>query len=278
MSGSPVEKPCPNCGSQVPVAANFCLTCGWQFSFGPSRAIAAPPPAPRETFTRLSAPPPHGVEQTITGLAFLIASFLLAWIPYVSLLGDILAIIGVIFLWLGREDLVEPHPLNVVAGTILLVLSFIITLAVALWFVGAIDAAATTPFESPAQLASVFDGYLQGFFEGVLVAAILALLANLLFVYALADSASRALLWGAFVVQLAIAITLVSVALGEIPQAVQQATNSSTPNLAPLQAVQASFQLLSLAYVIPSLLFAYAYYRVRERLKDGEYPRKRLIL
>jgi hypothetical protein len=214
---------------------------------------------------------PH--ERTLNGLLLIIIGLLLGWIPYVSFVGGLLAIVGIFFLFFGRHEFEWPHPRNVVYGAVLYLISFILVIALAVWFVLAILAVAPAPGQPPSQIDPVFTSDFQTFLYGVLAAAVLVLFAEVLFVYALADEVTRYLLWSGIALQFAISTVIAVVVSSGISNAVQQATNGTSINTGPITALQGQEQILSLLNVFPALVLALAYYRTRERVKSGQIPR-----
>jgi len=171
-------------------------------------------------------------------------------------------------MFLGRHEVWEPHPRYVVRGSVLLLVAIVLDLGLTVWFVAAIIGAAS-PGSTPSQLGSTLTSDLGTLFVGVVVVGALALIAEILIVYAIADVEARRLLWSAFAIQLVISVLLLSIIYPQVSAAVTQATNGTTVNTAPITALQSKFELYSLLNAIPTLMFAYTYYRIRDRLKRG---------
>jgi len=202
----------------------------------------------------------------------MLVGFGLGWIPYVSILGGLFTLVGIGFMWFGREDYRYPHPRNVVAGGVLFVVAFLLTVGLTIWFAAAIVGAANTSGQTSSQVGSIFTGDLLTLLVGDVVAAILILFAEVLIVYALADPVARRVLWVAVAAQVVISTFLVIIVYPSVSGAVQQATSGSTIDLGPVTALQTRILIYSLMNAIPSLMFAYAYYRTRERLKPEFVP------
>ena len=205
-------------------------------------------------------------DHTRTGLLLLAIGFGIGWIPVVSFLGGILALIGVILLLLGRHGFGEAHHRNVVVGLLLLFVAFIATLAVTAIFIGSLLSTARTPGATLSSIGSTLRGELQGLFLALVVIGILGSLAQVLLPYALADATDRWLLWTAFFLGAAISVLIGVFVLGQVDAAVASATAGTTYNPGPIQDLQNQDTLLGAAKVLPDLLLAYAYYRIYVRV------------
>ena len=205
----------------------------------------------------------------MTGLLLLLIGFLLIWVPDVSFVGDLLIFIGIIFLWLGRHEFAEPHPRNVVRGSLLVLASILLAVGLAIWFVAAIVGAAFSagPSATPSSLSASITSALGVFVVGAIVLEILLLLGEIWIVYALADRVVRELLWAAFAAQMAISVILLAIIYPRISGVVQQSVNGTAVNTGPITAFQTQIEIYSLLNAIPALMFAYSFYQIRERLK-----------
>ena len=293
---------CPNCGAVPAPEATYCARCGVRLSDLPGAASPAESPStvpawpqpPSSSSARPAALPwespsqsrwePGSAsdldseerslerERTETGITLLLVSLLLGWIPYIDFLGGILGLIGLYFLWRGRFGFTESHTRGVTVGIGLRVLAFVIVLVGVVWSTSAIVSAASVP---GASLQSVGDGLQSALGTALVVSEVgsaLAVLSEVALVYALSDPLNRLILWLAAGVQVALGVLIGSVLLAALTTAIAQATSGSTLDAAPLTDFQNQVTLWGLAYALPSVIMAVAYYRARRVAQDGGLP------
>ena len=276
---------CPHCGAEAEPSYRFCRFCGRNLS-EPVGAVAAPAAGATVGAFGLSTPaaqplsgPPipgswqesyfasQARDRTITGLTLLFVGFLLIWIPYVGDVGGLLALIGVIFLILGRAAFGEDHERYVVLGGVLylgaLILVAITSAVFAVTLIGQASAAQSS--NNLAALSSQFTNDFATFFLIVAVLGPIGAIGEVVMVYGLADRFSRILLWSAFAAGLVVSATVAAVLFPQITGAVASAVSGATFNSAPLTQLQTTSALLGMLQAGPSLLFAWAYYRCRTR-------------
>ena len=302
--GGPRERLCATCTRLNPAGSVFCAFCGTplpETSLARTRPTAAPvvvpsspilppgeaspapaPPLPSgsgagaqgtapwssTTGPDWSLPPEDDTElrRTQTGLLLSAIGFGLSWIPEIGVLGGFLAFVGLIFLFLGRDAFDEAHHRLVVIGAGLFVLSTILITVESVSLAGAIVQAATAPGATPTGFADVVTGDLQAYFLALLVTEVIALVGQVVLIYRLADQIARWTLWLAAASGLGVSVLLYDILLPQIGAAVHQATNGTAIDTGPIDALQNQAQLLGAVKFIPSLLFAYAYWRTRERI------------
>jgi hypothetical protein len=304
---------CPHCAGQIPEDSIFCAYCGVAlpplagraFEGRPSTVAArAPPtaaairghspdpPPPYSTgyWTESETPapwpplgttptapilPPDDVEvrRTITGLLLSAIGFSLAWIPEIGILGGLIVFVGLIYLFLGREAFDDTHRRLVVVGGALFVISGIIAGVEFLSFAASIAQSASQPGETPAQFIDTLTGQFQSYFLVVLFASVLGALGQALVIFRIADAPTKGILGIAVASGLAISILIYESLAPQITTVFQEATNGTTYNPAPIDALLNQIQLLSALRIVPDLLFAYAYWRTRTRVMDGDVAR-----
>ena len=278
---------CPDCGYPTVPGGNFCQRCGRPFGAAasagaapfattgaplPSSGYAAPAyPAPPAYAAPPAGPPtlPGSIvvarDRTVTGLLLLVIGIALSWIPDVSIIGDILAFIGIILLIVGRDGYGPEHRRYVVVGGTLFILTLIAALALAVWFVIAFLGSLSLNSSGTVTIsASAIESDLFVFFVGIAIVGILGALSRVIMVYALADRTTRILLWAGFAASVVFSLVILAVIYPQIVTAVNQATSGSTFNNGPLNSLQTQSTVLGLVNVLPTLLTAWAYWRARE--------------
>lgn len=196
----------------------------------------------------------------------MILGFAVLWIPYIGGIGGLIALIGVVLLWVGRGSFGSSHHRAVWVGSACVLVSLVLAFGVALWFVFTLITAAQTPGQTISAFGSELQSDLVTLLVTTLVASAIASMGYVALPYALADRGSRALLWGAFT--LSVLTTVVGVALlwPQISTAISQATSGSTVDLAPIRAIQTQSTLWGTLQVVPDMMFLWAYYRIRNRV------------
>ena len=261
---------CPFCGSYNVPGSAFCHNCG--------RALAAAPPSPPGAlpsspgFGPTSIPnlaPSKAVDQTATGLLLMVIGFAISWIPFVSFVGGILVLIGIIFLFLGRKAFGGVHRSSVVLGCTCILIGLLAEVGVVIWF----TAALFTSADSLGQTASGFGSAAQTDLNVLLVALAvtgsLVALGYLLLPYELVERKFRPVLWGAFAASVALTVTVYAIIQPQISTAIASATSGAMINTGPISALETTELLLGALQVVPSVLFAWAYYNARKRVLSG---------
>ena len=207
-------------------------------------------------------------NHTWTGLRLMIIGFALYWVPVLSYVGAVLLLFGVVFLWFGRRAFNEAHRRWVAAGTVLLFVGLVGTLAVAVASYLLLDqitgSAATSASQRLATLQQAVDISVVGNF-GVAVVAALGFVAM---PYGRADTVSRGILWAGFAISVFIVLELFYNQWSEFSSAIASVSNG-TYNGTELNGVQEQIYLAGIAQVVPCILWAWAYLRVRKRLFPG---------
>jgi zinc-ribbon domain len=267
---------CPSCGAPVSAGHKFCPNCGVLLpaATGPL-PLAGPPAFGGGTWGGVGlgepAVVPKGQDQTKTGLLLIAIAFGLLWIPYVSGVGGLLALIGILLLWLGRKGFGPNHRRNVLVGGTCVLLSFLTGIVVAAWFIDAL-LTQTPPGETSRMVSSAFQSDLGVVFLVGVAASILSAVAYVSLPFALADPTSRYLLVTAGVLTVVISAVTTSLLYPQIAGAVAQATAGSTINSAPITALEQRSYFLSTAQILPDMLFLWAYYRTRRRVFPDHPP------
>ena len=272
---------CPRCGAPLVPGGAFCQSCGVPLATAvppggaplPSAPpVAPPPPAGFPPPYSQAAPYPPGPvsynvadrERTATGLLLLVIGFVLAWIPYIDFIGDILVLVGVILIILGRRGFGPDHQRNVVVGGLLFFLTILVTVGLVVWFAAALFSQAGASGASLSSVGAALNSDLAVLFVGAAVIGVVGGLAQVIIPYALSDRETRILLWAGYLISIALSLVILWVLYPQIATAVNQATSGLTFNNAPIASLETTSTLLGLSKAIPSLLFAWAYWRARE--------------
>ena len=278
---------CPRCGNPLVPGANFCQRCGSPVTAGAPGAAPPPPGAPLASAAPGLPPPmypmapgyaplPPGAvfvpsvvvrdrDRTVEGLLLIVIGIALSWIPYVDIIGGLIALIGIILVFMGRRAYGPDHHRDVVAGGALFVVSILASVGLGIGLVVAFLGAATVSSSGTVTFnASALQGDLQVFFIAAAVVGIIGGLSQVILVYALSDRTTRILLWAGFVLSIALSLIILFILYPQVVTAVSQATSGSTYNAGPINSLDNESDLLGALKVVPSVLFAWAYWRARE--------------
>lgn len=256
---------CAACGTVNPPGSRWCGRCGRPLSAAaPTYAVGAVYAVPI---------PVAGVskeeDRTLTGLMLLIIGFLLDWIPYVSILGSLLILIGALLVFLGRHAFSSAHARNAAIGAVLILIVLLSSFGLTIWFVGAVLGQAAQASTNLASISAALQSEFAALLIGAAVLGVLNELGFVILVYSLADRTSRIMLWAALLAGTVIAATTGAILVPQVVTAVGQATSGSTFDAGPITQLQATATLFGIANIVPNLLFAWAYYRCRTQLTRG---------
>lgn len=196
-------------------------------------------------------------QRTSTGLTLLVIGLLLSWIPYIRYVGDLLILIGAIFVILGRAAFGPKHELYVKLAIVLFIIALIAAVVVALDFAFSIF----TDVNSAPKLVGDFKNYMIG----LIVVAVIGGSSYILLVYGISDSLGIKLLLMAFVLQIVITIVVFVVVMPTISSAIY---SMSSGNLKPLDSLSSKISDYGLLNVFPLLIYAFAYYRAKNNIEN----------
>ncbi|MCI4372659.1 MAG: hypothetical protein L3K02_03330 [Thermoplasmata archaeon] len=202
----------------------------------------------------------------------MIIAFSLLWVPYISGIGGLLALIGVVFLWLGRHGFTSVHRTNVNLGAGCVVLGILIGIGVGIWFVSAILSAGTMPQQSLNAIGPLLQSDLGILFLVGVVAGALSAFAYTILPFALADRQSRVLLIAGGILTVLVLAVQFSILFPQISNAVSQATSGGMINTGPVTSLQTESSLIATSQILPDIMFAWAYFRIRTRMFPRELP------
>lgn len=244
----------------------------------PTQAPPVAPPPAYPGYAPYGLPSPFAgerqkqVDRTKTGLLLLLIGGLLSWIPVISLIGDLLLLIGAILVIIGRRAFGAAHSRNVIVALLLYIFAFIGVVALAVVLAFSIAAAIRTSSTDPTGSANAIANALNSFLIGAIVVGAIDGIASVLFTYALQQRIGKAVLWAAFVAGVAISIAVFAIVSSAFASAIAQATSGGTFNRAPLDALRNQISGLGLLSAIPALLFSAATYLAWSRVNRGEIP------
>ena len=209
-----------------------------------------------------------GVHDTDRGRLLLAGGLVIAPIPVIGLLGLVLALVGAIFVIIGRDAFGEKHSRYVfIAATVYTIgsiISFFIVASLGPEVRSAFQST-TDPAALSAQLGSIIDSYLlAGTVMGIMLG-----LSTVVFTYAIQNRVGKIILWVSFGTAILILVP-VFVLSSQLSQAVYQATSRSDPS--PLYALVDQMQALRVLAIIPGIFYAIAYLNARSLITNGERP------
>ncbi len=255
---------CPVCARPCAPGQAFCGFCGARLGApGPY-----PVPSSGTAWAGASSATPGSPTQTITGLMLMIVAFALSWIPIADVVGGILTLIGLVYLWNGRRELGAAHRGEVKLGVLLFVMALVVGVAGAVALVVATisfnfsvannGTAPTLAHTAPSLGLEVAVGAL------VTVAAALIAACWVKLPYSLADPSARRLLL------VAGALEVIVTAVYAAAEIHAFATLASVYSLGGSSGPWPDPTLVGLLLVAPYLLFLVAYRRIRKRLIAGD--------
>jgi hypothetical protein len=214
--------------------------------------------------------------RTKNGLLLLIGALFLGPLPYLMYIGVILGIIGIILVIISRDSFGRSHSSYVLLSVVVYCVGLIIAFIVGALFTASIISAAST-----ASQVAIQQGLISAFNDlvvGVLLSGAVLGIAYVIFPYALQNRTGRILLYIAFATQLAVSILVVNILIVQVTGAVNQSFSNGTFNPSPLRSLQGQQQFLQLLGLIPSAIYAIAYYNAYSRINKGEVPSSEMLL
>lgn len=275
---------CPKCQATSPVGAAFCFRCGGTLEIASPTAGSLPAPgsppllAPTRYDVLLGpAPSPftyelrRGVDRTRTGVGLLAIGALLSWISAIGFLGSLISLAGAILVILGRAAFDERHARNVGIAIVLFLIGIVGSFAlVEDIFFSISDAVQLPPAQAQAAIQDAFNTLLTG---GIVV-GIISGLASVLFLWELLSFSGRALILLSYTAAIGVQCVVYVLVASQIGAAVSSAFSGSTPNLGPLEALDAQLNDLRLLQILPAALSAAAAYVAWSRIEAGEIPKR----
>ena len=275
--------PCKYCGTNNPVGRQNCYKCGAWFPFGSTKesepVLQRPlqdirtsehPVSPWrvDSYPAVGEETVKGAHDTDRGLLLLAIGLIIGALPVIGLLGLIAALIGAIFVIIGRDAFGQIHSRNVLVAAIVYILCEVVVFAIAA-SIGpsllSIFRSTTDPASLSTQLTSLIDGYIIAL---AVVGGILGL-STVVFTYAIQNQLGRALLWLAFGISILLLIPDFNL-LSQLPPLISQAIATSDPS--PLYSIVNQIQVLRILSIIPSIIYALAYLNARSLITNGYIP------
>lgn len=189
-------------------------------------------------------------------------------LPVIGILGVILALVGAVFVIIGRDAFGDRHAKFVIVSTVVYVLFNIVTFGIGASIVPSVQSifsSTTGPASLSAQLTNLINSYI---IAEAIVGAVIGL-STVFFTYAIQNHLGRVLLWLAFAISLLLLIPAF-ILVNQLPLLINQAVATSDPSAlySWLNQIQA-FRLLS---IIPAIFYALGYLNARARITNGEIP------
>jgi MFS family permease len=241
--------PCPRCGAQNPEDFLDCAECGFTLA---ARGL---PSSERQ----------HGVDRTRNALHLLTLGFLLAWVPFLNLLGIVFALPGAALIFLGRRAFGRRHARLVLLGIAIYTLGYLLSTFATLTFL----APAVTPSGSIDLTA--FRDEVRAFLWADLAATTLFVIGTVVFIFDLPTPRGRLLLG------IAAVLAILGAALstfGALPLVDAYFTGTATAaGLGPR--IGAFLSAMPFVYAIPgAFAFAAAYFLPTVLIAKERLPRR----
>src|SRR6266852_9726216 len=127
---------CPRCGTVNVATARYCVACGAFLSASQQPVQPTMPAGPQPPpYAYYTYPPGYQefrragqIDNTKTGMLLLIIGVALSWVPFIGAIGGLIALIGAVFVILGREAFGPAHDRNVILSIILFVVGIAVTI------------------------------------------------------------------------------------------------------------------------------------------------------
>jgi len=192
---------------------------------------------------------------------------------FVSGIAGLASLVGGLLVVLGRQSFGPKHSRNAIISVVLFITSIILSVIGGLIFTFSVvlavfNAASNASSVTSASITNAFNIFLVT----IIVGAVLSGMASVFLTYALQQSTGRIILWAAYISSLALTIMNSIVTFQGIAEAINEAFANGRYNPAPLQGLQSQQNPLQLLTIIPTLVFALAFYMVWDRIVKGELP------
>ena len=226
-------------------------------SKGAATPAAAPPMPMPEEFARQQQ-----TDRTRTGLLILFIGVLLSWVPYVSIVGGIIFLVGAILVILGRKAFGPAHSRNVLIALALFVGGIVGLVAVLVLLVNAMitTVVPTTPEEVLALITT--------YIPALLVVGGISGLSYPLLAHAVSSRTGQVLLWVGY----AATVGILVVTYITLIRLFEAAADFTGDPVALLTAFLTEFFTIGLLFAVSSVLYAVGYYLAYSRVNRGEIP------
>jgi MFS family permease len=228
-------------------------------------SLPVPPPHPYYAYTAAywESQRVSKIDNTKTGLLLLIIGIAIAWVPFVSIIGGIIALIGAILVILGREAFGHPHTHNVTLSIIFFFVGLAVSIVGAIFaFILAVTSVINNdrPVTAPSQFS--IGALLIPVFIVLIAGGAISGLAEVFLTLALQAKKGRQFLWIGYATS--IIVSVVNIFLFVV----------FGPALSPIFFLGGGFGFYatSLFGFIPAIFFAIAFYWARDRINRREIP------
>lgn len=250
---------CSFCLGMNTVNDTICSTCG-----KPLHSVASTIPVETYAEVNNSVRFDEDISNTITGLLLLAIGTAIAWVPIVKYLGLILNFVGVILIFLNRKEFNSRHSTYVVLSIVIYVTSFI-----TVFYSSSTTTVVGSYYSSGlAQKETLIMNQLKGEIIAAVLSAIIGSIAYFFITIALQDALGKLLLACGLISSFIIELLMGSILYDSISTIVNNAFSGVTYNSAPIKSLINNLTVLSLLGIIPDILFAVAYLRLRSVLDD----------
>ncbi len=213
------------------------------------------------------------IDRSKSGLLLLLIGLIVGVIPLVGIFGFILALIGTIFLILGRRAFGDKHSKYVLLSVGAYIFGYVVVGFALLSFILTLtSAAASGTVTDRATVVTIVSSATNTLLIGLIVGGLITAFAYVLVTYAIQSKVGRILLWSAYGISLAIGVAIYVIFSPQIPSVINASIVSGTFSSGPLNDFQARISSFRLLNVISFGLYALSYYLVWSRINRGELP------
>ena len=197
----------------------------------------------------------------------------------VSGIAGLASLAGGLMVVLGRQSFGPKHSKNAIYTLVLFIVSIVSGAVGGIVFAFSV---LLSFFNSGSNSSSITSNSVTSAFYvlliTIMIAAILSGLATVFLTYALQQQTGRILLWVAYISSIALTIVNSIITFQGIAGAINEAFANGGYNPAPLQALQFQQNPIQLLAIIPTLVFAVAFYMAWTRIVKGELPSQTTLI
>jgi hypothetical protein len=262
------------------VGVRVCSNCGYPLDYAQPSESKSPyvgtippsfPPRYEESRAEFGYETRGQIDRSKTGLMLLLIGIVIEVIPIIGIIGFFLALAGVIMIILGRQAFGDQHSFFVGVSVALYIFG-VIAVAILVASVPSALQSAISSNSDPNSLAQAVGGVFNGYLTSAIIVGAIAGLSNVLITYKLQDAKGRLMLWAGYLTSIIVGITVLLIISQAVPAAVRQSYATGSLDPAPLQGLISETQALALLGILPTLIFAAAFYNAVSRIESGAIP------
>ena len=255
---------CPYCMATNPITASICETCGKSLTEAPQNNLAM-----ADSKVNNNVKFEGDISNTITGLLLLGIGTGIAWIPYIQYLGFLLNFIGVILIFLNRHNFESKHSTFVILSIIIYVFSIII--GVIAGVAGTLSIVSSTITSSTVSQSTI-TSEIQSIIISTIIAGMIGSLAYFTITYGLQDEKGKLILFIGMISYFIVEVIVGSILYSSLTSTVKSIFSSGSLNQSKLEAFSTTISIYAMLAVIPLVIYAFAYLRIRSIIgKEAGY-------